>query len=50
MDVLDGLRERDRAVGIVSHVADLRQRIPTQLLVRKSRHGSTLQLTGPDAA
>lgn len=50
MDVLDGLRERDRAVGIVSHVADLRQRIPTQLLVRKARQGSTLQLTGPDAA
>ncbi|MCX4745360.1 SMC family ATPase [Kitasatospora sp. NBC_01287] len=49
MDVLDGLRERDRAVGVVSHVADLRQRIPTQLLVRKSRHGSTLHLTGPDA-
>lgn len=49
MDVLDGLRERDRAVGIVSHVADLRQRIPSQLLVRKGRHGSTLQLTGPEA-
>ncbi|MDH6125556.1 SMC family ATPase [Kitasatospora sp. GP82] len=45
MDVLDGLRERDRAVGIVSHVADLRSRIPTQLLVRKGRHGSTLRLT-----
>ncbi|MFC9324399.1 AAA family ATPase [Kitasatospora sp. NPDC057015] len=46
MDVLDGLRERDRAVGIVSHVADLRARIPAQLLVRKSRHGSTLALVG----
>ncbi|MFD0273092.1 AAA family ATPase [Kitasatospora sp. NPDC127111] len=44
MDVLDGLRERDRAVGIVSHVADLRSRIPAQLLVRKGRHGSTLAL------
>lgn len=44
MDVLDGLRERDRAVGIVSHVADLRSRIPAQLLVRKGRHGSTLTL------
>ncbi|MFF7453899.1 AAA family ATPase [Kitasatospora sp. NPDC008115] len=46
MDVLDGLRERDRAVGIVSHVADLRSRIPAQLLVRKGRHGSTLTLAG----
>lgn len=44
LDVLDGLRERDRAVGIVSHVADLRSRIPAQLLVHKGRHGSTLQL------
>ncbi|AUG80923.1 hypothetical protein CFP65_6260 [Kitasatospora sp. MMS16-BH015] len=44
MDVLDGLRERDRAVGIVSHVPDLRTRIPAQLLVRKGRRGSTLRL------
>ncbi|MER5866463.1 SMC family ATPase [Kitasatospora sp. NPDC002040] len=44
LDVLDGLRERDRAVGIVSHVADLRSRVPAQLLVHKGRHGSTLRL------
>jgi exonuclease SbcC len=49
MDVLDGLRERDRAVGIVSHVADLRQRIPSQLLVHKTRRGSTLRPTTADA-
>ncbi|OKJ15952.1 AAA family ATPase [Kitasatospora sp. CB01950] len=45
MDVLDSLRERDRAVGIVSHVADLRTRIPAQLLIRKHRHGSTAHHT-----
>lgn len=50
MDVLDGLRERDRAVGIVSHVADLKSRIPAQLLVRKGRHGSTLALAGREDA
>ncbi|WP_328954019.1 SMC family ATPase [Kitasatospora purpeofusca] len=50
MDVLDGLRERDRAVGIVSHVADLRSRIPAQLLVRKGRHGSTLAPAGREHA
>ncbi|MEV8321823.1 SMC family ATPase [Kitasatospora sp. NPDC056731] len=50
MDVLDGLRERDRAVGIVSHVADLRTRIPAQLLVRKGRRGSTLALAGREDA
>ncbi|MCA1216861.1 AAA family ATPase [Streptomyces sp. 8L] len=44
LDVLDGLRERDRSVGIVSHVADLRRRIPVQLEVMKGRHGSTVRL------
>jgi exonuclease SbcC len=44
MDVLDGLRDGGRVVGIVSHVAELRDRIPTQLLVTKSRTGSTLAL------
>ncbi len=42
MDVLDGLREGGRLVGIVSHVAELRQRIPTQLHVRKGRDGSAI--------
>jgi exonuclease SbcC len=43
LDVLDQLRERDRAVGIVSHVADLRHRIPAQLHVVKERHGSVVR-------
>lgn len=43
LDVLDSLRERDRCVGIVSHVADLRQRIPAQLEVTKSRAGSAVR-------
>ncbi|MGA5048301.1 AAA family ATPase [Streptomyces arboris] len=42
LDVLDSLRERDRSVGIVSHVADLRRRIPARLEVVKERHGSTV--------
>lgn len=42
LDVLDSLRERDRSVGIVSHVADLRRRIPARLEVAKDRHGSTV--------
>ncbi|MEU5979244.1 AAA family ATPase [Streptomyces sp. NPDC047315] len=44
LDVLDSLRERDRSVGIVSHVPDLRRRIPTQLEVVKERHGSAVHL------
>ncbi|MFE2226495.1 AAA family ATPase [Streptomyces kronopolitis] len=43
LDVLDSLRERDRSVGIVSHVADLRARIPAQLEVVKARSGSTVR-------
>ncbi|MFI9029419.1 AAA family ATPase [Streptomyces sp. NPDC053560] len=44
LDVLDSLRERDRSVGIVSHVADLRRRIPAQLEVLKNRSGSSVRL------
>ncbi|WP_216209481.1 AAA family ATPase [Amycolatopsis aidingensis] len=46
MDVLDELRAGGRVVGLVSHVEELRQRIPTRLRVRKARTGSTLELTG----
>jgi exonuclease SbcC len=47
MTVLDTLREGGRMVGIVSHVAELRQRIPAQLHVRKTRVGSTVHLIAP---
>ncbi|MFI7112332.1 AAA family ATPase [Nonomuraea sp. NPDC050227] len=42
LDILDGLRDGGRAVGIVSHVGELRTRIPVQLKVGKTRRGSTL--------
>ena len=44
MNVLDGLREGGRMVGIVSHVSELRQRIPAQIHVRKGRNGSSVEL------
>ncbi|MFF1598638.1 AAA family ATPase [Streptomyces mirabilis] len=46
LDVLDSLRERDRSVGIVSHVADLRRRIHAQLEVVKGRTGSIVRQRG----
>ncbi|MGZ4774524.1 MAG: AAA family ATPase [Oryzihumus sp.] len=49
MAVLDGLREGGRAVGIVSHVAELRQRIPVQLRVTKTQRGSELAVRVEDA-
>jgi exonuclease SbcC len=42
--VLDGLREGGRMVGIVSHVAELRQRIPAQVRVHKGHGGSHLSV------
>lgn len=47
MDVLDQLRAGNRAVGIVSHVAELGRRIPSQLSVMKHRNGSTLRPLAP---
>jgi exonuclease SbcC len=43
MAVLDTLREGGRAVGIVSHVAELRTRIPHQLQVLKHQAGSRIR-------
>ncbi|GAA0421932.1 SMC family ATPase [Streptomyces luteireticuli] len=43
LDVLDSLRERDRTVGIVSHVPDLRRRIPAQLRIVKDPSGSSVR-------
>jgi DNA repair protein SbcC/Rad50 len=43
MTVLDDLRSGGRLVGVVSHVAELRQRIPTQIQVLKSPSGSSVR-------
>jgi len=45
MAVLDDLRAGGRVVGLVSHVDELRQRIPNRLFVHKGRNGSRLELT-----
>ena len=42
MDTLDSLRDGGRVVGLVSHVIELRDRVPAQLEVHKARRGSTL--------
>lgn len=46
LEVLDRLRDGGRAVGVVSHVADLRQRVPTQLKVVKGAAGSHVRHVG----
>ena len=49
MEILDTLRDGGRAVGVVSHVVDLRSRIPTQLRVHKSTQGSSVSVVGMPA-
>jgi exonuclease SbcC len=41
MSVIDELRDRGRVVGIVSHVAELKERIPERLEVRRLPDGSS---------
>ncbi|MGS2806380.1 AAA family ATPase [Nocardia sp. MW-W600-9] len=45
MGVLDELRAGGRVVGVVSHVDEMRQRIPSRLHVLRGRTGSHLQAT-----
>lgn len=46
MNEIDSLRENGRTVGLVSHVEELRNRIPTQIQVIKSGDGSTTRVVG----
>lgn len=45
MGVLDELRSGGRVVGVVSHVDEMRQRIPSRLHVIRGRTGSHLETT-----
>ncbi|WP_439032486.1 AAA family ATPase [Gordonia terrae] len=47
MGVLDELRAGGRVVGVVSHVDELRARIPAQLHVLRGEHGSSIRLQSP---
>ena len=44
LDTLDGLRSGGRVVGVVSHVTEMRERIPTRLEVTKHRDGSGVRV------
>jgi len=41
MRALEDLREGGRLVGMISHVSELKERIPTRLVVNKGERGST---------
>ncbi len=46
MATLDELRAGGRTIGVVSHVDELRLRIPRQIRVGRSPHGSTTEVLG----
>ncbi len=48
MDALEGLRDGGRVVGLVSHVAEMKQRIGAQLQITKGRNGSSVRFTAGD--
>jgi exonuclease SbcC len=44
MRALEDLRQSGRMVGLISHVAELKERIDTRVEVRRSRNGSRVQI------
>ncbi|GAB3246507.1 SMC family ATPase [Alteromonas gracilis] len=44
LDTLDQLRDGGRVVGLVSHVSEMRERIPAEVRVRPLTHGSTVEV------
>ena len=43
-EILTGLVEKDRMIGIISHVAELRERIDSQILIEKTNSGSSVKI------
>lgn len=44
LDMLDRLRDGGRTVGVVSHVTEMRTRIPAQVRIDKTPHGSSVEV------
>ncbi|HET8984433.1 MAG TPA: SbcC/MukB-like Walker B domain-containing protein, partial [Trueperaceae bacterium] len=44
VDILRGLQDGRRMVGVISHVEELKRRIPAQLHVVPGRDGSTVEM------
>ncbi|MBM7050968.1 AAA family ATPase [Rothia sp. ZJ1223] len=45
MNTLDSLRAGGRVIGLISHVAEMKNRIPTQVQVNRSPEGSSLVIS-----
>lgn len=46
MEVLAKLADGNRLVGVISHVAEMRERIDRKIIVKKRPTGSQLQIEG----
>jgi exonuclease SbcC len=46
MDAIDSLRVYGRMIGLVSHVESMKERIPAQIVVKRTKRGSTISLAG----
>lgn len=49
MEALESLRSGGRVIGVVSHVSEMKQRIPNRLTVRKTRQGSAIEASADEA-
>ena len=47
MGTLDNLREGGRVIGLISHVAEMKNRIPLHITLSTSPEGSTLETPRP---
>lgn len=44
MNTIESLRENGRTIGLISHVEEMKNRIPTQILVEKGPRGSSVRV------
>lgn len=44
MNTIESLRENGRTIGLISHVEEMKNRIPTQIVVEKGPYGSSVRV------
>ena len=44
MGTIDSLRNSGRTIGLISHVEEMKNRIPAQIMVEKGQRGSSLRV------